>query len=144
MHHYSTILSEERTKANLSRRSVASQAGISEGHLRFIEKGERETKPETLRKLAFAIGIPDRALMESWLQTNMPGMDYSDIAARLPKGIDIQQLEEMYQIEEAKKIFEAAREITASQAKSLPASEIFKIRTALQNCLAFIRELEAE
>ena len=88
--------------------------------------------------------IPDRALMEAWLQANMPGMDYSDIAARLPKGIDIQQLEEMYQIQEAKKTFEATREITASQAKSLPVSEIFKIRTALQNCLGFIRELETD
>jgi len=143
MKHYSTILAEGREKANLSRRGVAKQAGISEGHLRFLEKAERETKPATLRKLALAIGIDEQPLMESWLQENMPGMDYSDLAARLPKGIDVQMLEDMYQISEAKKIYEASKEITASQVKNIPASEIFKLRTALQNCLGFIRELEA-
>ncbi len=143
MKRYSTILQEEREKADLSRRSVARQAGISEGHLRFIEKGERDTKPATLRRLALAIGIDERPLMESWLQENMPQMDYSDLAAKLPKGIDVDQLQELYQIEEAKRIFEESKSITASKVKSLPPKEIFKIRTALQNCLGFIRELES-
>jgi transcriptional regulator with XRE-family HTH domain len=142
MNHYSTILQEEREKADLSRRSVARQAGISEGHLRFIEKGERDTKPATLRRLALAIGIDERPLMESWLQENMPQMDYSDLAAKLPRGSDVEQLQELYQIEEAKRIFEESKFITASTVKSLPPKEIFKLRSALQNCLGFIRELE--
>ncbi|HIQ37403.1 MAG TPA: XRE family transcriptional regulator [Desulfocapsa sulfexigens] len=142
MNHYSTILTEGRAKAKLSRRAVAKKADISEAHLRFIEKAERETKPATLRKLALAIGLDEQPLMESWLAVNMPGMDYSDLAARLPQGIDVQQLEEMYQIPAAKKIYEESKRITASQVKSLPASDIFKIRTALQNCLGMIQELE--
>jgi len=116
--------------------------GISEGHLRYIERGDRDTKPATLRKLALAIGIDERELMESWLKENMPAMDYSDLAARLPKGIDVAQLEEMYQIPEAKQILQEAELITASQFKNISASELFRIRGALRNCLGFIRELE--
>ncbi|AGF80103.1 Helix-turn-helix protein (plasmid) [Desulfocapsa sulfexigens DSM 10523] len=142
MRHYSTILREEREKADLSRRAVAKVAGISEGHLRFLERGDRDTKPATLRKLALAIGIDERELMESWLKENMPAMDYSDLAARLPKGIDVAQLEEMYQIPEAKQILQEAELITASQFKNISASELFRIRGALRNCLGFIRELE--
>lgn len=142
MRHYSTILREEREKADLSRRSVAKAAGFSEGHLRFLEKGDRETKPATLRKLALAIGINEKELMESWLKENMPAMDYSDLAARLPKGIDVAELEEMYQIQEAKQIFQEAEQITAAQVKQISAKELFRIRGALRNCLGFIRELE--
>ena len=141
MRHYSTILREDREKADLSRRSVAKMAGISEGHLRFLEKGDRETKPATLRKLALAIGINERELMESWLKENMPAMDYSDLASRLPKGIDVAQLEEMYQIPEAKQILQEAEQITASQTKKISAKELFRIRGALRNCLGFIHEL---
>ena len=143
MRHYSTILQEEREKANLSRRAVARAAGISEGHLRFLEKGDRETKPATLRKLALAIGINERELMESWLKENMPAMDYSDLAARLPKGIDVAQLEEMYQIPEAKQVLQEAERITAAQARNISTKDLFRIRGALRNCLGFIRELEA-
>ena len=142
MRHYSTILREDREQADLSRRSVAKKAGISEGHLRFLEKGDRETKPATLRKLALAIGINERELMESWLKENMPAMDYSDLAARLPKGIDVAQLEDMYQIPEAKQILQEAEQITATQVKQISAKELFRIRGALRNCLGFIRELE--
>ncbi len=142
MEHYSTILKEGIEKSDLSRRAIARQVGISEGHLRYIERGERDTKPATLRKLALAIGINERELMESWLRENMPAMDYSDLAARLPKGIDVAQLEEMYQIPEAKQIFQEAEQITATQVKNISAKELFRIRGALRNCLGFIRELE--
>ncbi len=142
MKHYSTILKEEREKAGPSRRSVAKQAGITEGHLRFIEKGERDTKPATLRKLAQAIGIDERPLMESWLQENMPAMDYSDLAERLPKGIDVEQLEEIYSIQQAKKIYQKIQSLTVNEVKKLPVKDIIQMRTALQNCLGFIGELE--
>ena len=142
MKHYSTILTEEREKTDISRRAIARQVGISEGHLRYIEKGDRVTKPATLRKLAIAMHIDERPLMESWLKENMPAMDYSDLAGRLPKGIDVAQLEEMYQIPEAKQILAETEEITAAQVKSLSAKEVFRIRGALRNCLGFIRELE--
>jgi len=140
--HYSLILKEGRKKADLSRRYVAKKAGMSEGHLRFLEKGVRETKPGTLRRLALAIGMNEKPLMESWLKKNMPSMDYHDLAARLPKGIDVAQLEEMYAIEDAKKIFLDIQEITIANFKNLAPQEFFRFRTAFQNCLGFIRELE--
>lgn len=142
MKHYSVILTEEREKTDLSRRALAKQVGLSEGHLRYIEKGDRVTKPATLRKLAIALHIDERPLMESWLKENMPAMDYSDLAARLPKGIDVAQLEEMYQIPAAKQIFQEAEQITAAQVNNISAQELFRIRDALRNCLGFIRELE--
>lgn len=142
MKHYSVILTEEREKTDLSRRALAKQVGLSEGHLRYIEKGDRVTKPATLRKLAIALHIDERPLMESWLKENMSAMDYSDLAARLPKGIDVTQLEEMYQIPAAKQIFQEAELITAAQVNNISAQELFRIRDALRNCLGFIRELE--
>ena len=142
MKHYSEILAEAMEKSELSRREIARQAGFSEGHLRLIERGERDTKPSTLRKLAIVMNIDERPLMESWLQENMPAMDYSDLAARLPKGIDVAQLEDMYRIPEAKQILQQAEQITAAQVRNISAKELFTLREALRNCLGFIRELE--
>lgn len=141
---YGIMLQQGREKSNLSRREIAKQAGISEGHLRFLEKGERETSPDTLRRLALAIGIDEAPLMEAWIKKHMPAMDYADLAARLPKGIDVEQLKEMYQIEQAKEIYSNIADLTASRAKSLGVKEIIQLKTALHNCLCFINELEQD
>ncbi len=143
MRHYSTIIKEAREKEGMSIRSFARQLGMSEGHVRYIERADRVTKPATLRKIAVLLHIDEKPLLESWLQENMPSIDYSDLAARLPKGIDVEQLEDMYQISEAKKIMQDAEKITAAEIKNLKAKDVFQIRGALQNCLGFIRELEA-
>jgi len=139
---YGTILQQEREKTDVSRREVARQAGISEGYLRFLEKGERETSPGTLRRLAIALGIDEKPLMEAWIKKHMPAMDYVDLAARLPKGMDVAQLKEMYQIEQAKEVYLKIADITANRAEKFGAKEIIQLKTALHNCLGFIRELE--
>jgi len=143
MRHYSAIIKEAREEADISIRSLAKQLDMSEGHLRYIERADRPTKPSTLHRIAVQLRIDDKPLMESWLQENMPSVDYSDLASRLPKGIDVEQLVDMYQIEDAKRIFQEADRITASQVKSMKAKDFFKVRTALYNCLGFIRELES-
>ena len=139
---YGTILQQAREKTDLSRREIARQAGISEGYLRYLEKGERETSPGTLRRLAIVLGIDEKPLMEAWIKKHMPAMDYADLAARLPKGMDVEQLKEMYQIEQAKEIYLKISDITVNRAEKLGVKEVIQLKTALHNCLGFIRELE--
>lgn len=140
--HYSEILRTAREAIKLSRREVANRADISEAHLRFIESGERTAKLETLRKLAMTIGVNDKEICESWLEENMPSVNYSDIKNKLPKGISIEELAAIYQIQQAEKIYKEAEEITAGNFKKLAPQQFFKIRDGLQNCLRFIKELE--
>lgn len=142
MKHYSNIVKEAREKAGISIRAFAKKLDMSEGHIRYIERGDRVTKPETLRKIAILLNIDEQPLMESWLQENMPSIDYSDVAAKVSKVIDIEQLKDIYEIQEAKQIMKEAEKITAAEIKNLTAKEVFEIRRALQNCLGFIRELE--
>ncbi len=139
---YGLILQSEREKTDLSRREVARQAGISEGHLRFLERGERETSPETLRRLAAAIGCDEKPLIEEWLKKHFPATDYAGLMARIPKGMDLEQLKEMYQIEQSKEIFSKFSDITTAKAQKLDVKEIIQLKNALANCLSFIRELE--
>lgn len=139
---YGIILQTEREKTDLSRREAARKAGISEGHLRFLERGERETSPETLRRLAIAIGIDEKPLIEAWLKKHLPATDYAGITARIPKGMDLDQLKEMYQIEQSKEIFSKFADITTARAQKLEVKEIIQLKNALANCLSFIRELE--
>ena len=141
---YGEILLSARNKARLSRRAIARQAGISEGHLRFVEKGERSTTPITLRRLATAIGVDERPVLESWLRENMPSVDYSTLTAQLPDKLNLEELTRLYEIEKAKQAFMKAEKITAKNFNSLSLQEFFKIRTGLQNCLKFIQELEDE
>jgi len=140
--HYSEILRTAREQANLSRREVASRADLSEAHLRFIELGERPAKLETLRKLAMIIGLKDKEICESWLQENMPSVSYMDIKSKLPKGISIDDLIAMYQIQQAEQSFQEAEKINAGNFKNLAPQQFFKIREGFQNCLRFIKELE--
>lgn len=142
MEHYGEILKKEREKINMSRREAASQAGMSEGHLRFIEKGERETTPNKLQRLASILGIDEKGLLEAWLKVHMPAMDYSGLAASLPRGFDLRELEEVYSIDQAKKTYERSKDLTVAQISQVSSKEFIQMRTALQNCLNLIREFE--
>ncbi len=142
MTEYGKKLKEAREKAGLSIRSVAKKAGISEAHLRFIEKGERDTKLSTLRSLAKIIGADEKILIEKWFEKHLSGFDYSDLSLRIPEGISFEQLEEIYMIDEAKKILEELKLLKVSQTRSLSPKKINKIRIALENAIGFITELE--
>ena len=142
MKHYSEILRTGREQANLSRREVASRAGMSEAQLRFIETGDRSTKLDTLRKLAIILKISEKELCESWLMENMPSVSYSDIQDKLPKGISIDELATAYKIPQTEQAFREAEEITVGNFKSLTPQQFFRIREGFQNCLLFIKELE--
>ena len=74
MHTYGEMISRARAKKKLSRREVAGRAGISEAHLRFVEKGERPMSPKTLRKVATVLEIDETALIDAWLQENVRGL----------------------------------------------------------------------
>ncbi len=140
--HYSDILRTAREEADISRREVARRADLSESHLRFIENGKRPAKLDTLRRLAMIIGIDDKEICESWLQENMPAVSYTDIKDKLPKGISIEELAAIYNIQKAEQTFREAEKITAGNFNSLSPQEFFKIRDGFQNCLRFIKELE--
>lgn len=140
--HYSEILRIAREKADISRRRAAIRADLSEAHLRFIENGKRPAKLNTLRRLAMVLGIDDKEICESWLLENMPAVSYTDIKDKLPKGISIEELAAIYNIQQAEQVFQKAEKITAGNFKSLSPKQFFKIRDGFQNCLRFIRELE--
>lgn len=140
--HYSDILREAREKSDLSRREIANRADLSEAHIRFIERRERPAKLETLRRLAKILGIGEKEICESWLEENMPEVSYTDIKSKLPKGISIEDLAAMYQIQQAQQAFQEAEKITAGNFKALAPQQFFKIREGFQNCLRFIKELE--
>ncbi len=140
--HYSDILRTAREKADISRREVARRADLSESHLRFIENGKRPAKLGTLRRLAMVIGIDDKKICESWVQENMPAVSYNDIKDKLPKGISIEELAAIHNIETAEQMFREAEKITAGNFNSLSPQQFFKIRDGFQNCLRFIKELE--
>ena len=142
MARYGQLLREAREKQGLSVRSVAKRAGLSEAHLRYIEHGQRDTKPETLRKLARIIGADEKKLIEAWFQDHLNGFDYEDLLRNLPKGFSLDDLKAMYSIEDAKKILEKTEGLTVATAKSLTPSQIVKLRLSLQNALNLIKELE--
>jgi len=142
MKHYGEMLREARERARLSRNSVAKKAGISEGHLRFIEKGERETKLPTLRRLAIVLGIDETPLIKAWFDEHLEGFDSSEIKARLPKGVDFQELKEIYMVDQARKTLSDMEDLSFANAKKLAPRDVMRLKMALQNCLGFIRELE--
>ena len=57
-------LRREREKAFLSQQELADRAGVSKAAIHRIETGQ-PARPGTLRKLAEALGISPRALVES-------------------------------------------------------------------------------
>ena len=139
---YGEMLREARQKAGMSIRDVARRAGLSEAHLRFIEKGERDTKVRNLRRLAMVLGVDEGPLINAWFEENLPDFDYARIMENLPRGISFRDLEEMYLVDDAKKVLAEIQDLSLSQLKSLSPGRIMKIKRALQNTLGLIRELE--
>jgi transcriptional regulator with XRE-family HTH domain len=63
MTHLSELIQQKH--GGLSTRELARQSGISEAEIRWIKKGERIPKPETLEKLAGALGISLQELQDA-------------------------------------------------------------------------------
>lgn len=55
-------LKEIRKKYSISVRELAKKTGISESHLRYIEKGEREPTISMLVRIAVALNIDEKEL----------------------------------------------------------------------------------
>jgi hypothetical protein len=88
------------------------------------------------------IGIDDKEICESWLLENMPSVSYTDIKDKLPKGISIDELAAIHNIQNAEQMLQEAEKITVGNFNSLSPQQFFKIRDSFQNCLRFIKELE--
>ncbi len=71
---YWEMIREARARLKLSRRQVAEKAGISEAHLRFVEKGERPMSPKTLQKVARVLNMDETRVIDAWLRENVKGM----------------------------------------------------------------------
>lgn len=64
------------TQAELGRRT-----GISQGHISQIEAGQKRPRPQTVRTLAHALGVPVGALLTS----DVSGPDLAPPAPRPPR-----------------------------------------------------------
>ena len=142
MARYGEMLREARVRAGKSVRDVAKRAGLSEAHLRFIEKGERDTRVRNLRRLALILGVDEEPLIRAWFEENLPDVDYARIMERLPRGISFGDLEEMFLVDEAKKVLAGIEDLSLSELGSLSPGRLMKVKRALQNALGLIRELE--
>lgn len=56
-------LQAERIRARLTRPGLARKAGLDPSHIYFLEMRKRGTTPETLGRIADALGIDMEALM---------------------------------------------------------------------------------
>jgi transcriptional regulator with XRE-family HTH domain len=52
-----------RTQQVLSLRELAQRSGVSHDAIMFIERGMRQPRPSTIRKLAHGLGIPPETLI---------------------------------------------------------------------------------
>jgi transcriptional regulator with XRE-family HTH domain len=52
-----------RHAARLSRGRLAREAGLSAGAIGYIERGRSKPRPETVRRLAVALGVGERRLL---------------------------------------------------------------------------------
>lgn len=69
------VLREQRTRAELSLRRLASMTQVSDSYLSQIERGLYEPSPEVLKSIARALNLPLRALYEQlgWLDAEDEG-----------------------------------------------------------------------
>ena len=74
-------LVEYRRRQGLSQRDLAEMSGVSPSTIYEIEKGRREAKPSTLRKLATALGVEVTNLIaeEKKVQIEVGGEDHDGI-----------------------------------------------------------------
>lgn len=140
--HYGVIIREKRKGNNLSLRQLASRAEMSEGHLRGIETGVRESKPATLIKLAQILGLNKKPLLVGWLKRNMPEISYEDIEKTLPRKGTIDELKKMYAIPAAEELLREIGTLDAGSASKLKAIQVLRLQQSLQNCIEYMRELQ--
>lgn len=53
-----------RVLAGFSQAELARQAGLSQGHISELERGDKNPRPATVNKLAAALGVSPNALLE--------------------------------------------------------------------------------
>jgi len=56
-------LRDHRRRLGLSQSQLAARAGVNQGYLSSIEKGDRTPRPDTLRAIAVALGVPEGVLL---------------------------------------------------------------------------------
>ena len=56
-------LRDHRRRLGLSQSQLAAKAGVNQGYLSSIEKGDRTPRPDTLRAIAVALGVPEGVLL---------------------------------------------------------------------------------
>ncbi len=52
-----------RTEQRLTQSELAEKANVNQGHLSSVERGEHYPRPDTLRALAVALGVPEAVLL---------------------------------------------------------------------------------
>ena len=52
-----------RERSGLSQTALSTISGISQGHISQLESGQRRSRPETVHRLAAALGVPVGALV---------------------------------------------------------------------------------
>lgn len=60
-----TMIREARTQKGLTQAALAEQAGISSSEMGKIERGEKEPSQDALRKMAKALGVTQKSLLEA-------------------------------------------------------------------------------
>lgn len=57
------VLVATRISAGFSQSELARRAGLSQGHLSELERGDKNPRPATLKKLATVLSVPVGALV---------------------------------------------------------------------------------
>ncbi len=66
-----------RERAVYGRSELAREAGIVPSALYMIEKGQRQPRPATIRKIAAALGVPASELVSGSAEEDVQGEDVS-------------------------------------------------------------------
>ncbi len=75
------LLARARSDRRLSIAQLAASTGLSPNAVRWIERGITQPKPESLRALAGALGLPYELLLQKagYLEQGLPPSDEQDI-----------------------------------------------------------------
>lgn len=60
-----TALTALRVLAGFSQAELARRSGLSQGHISELERGDKDARPATIKKLATALSVPMPALLTS-------------------------------------------------------------------------------
>jgi transcriptional regulator with XRE-family HTH domain len=59
-----SCLAKIRFLAGYSQAELARRSGLSQGHISELERGEKQARPATIKKLALALGVPIPSLLD--------------------------------------------------------------------------------